>query len=238
MTGSGLPAGIGMSRVDVHRSEAPDGQCGGTPHVHLVCAEMYVVIAGTGAAEFLTPAGPRREELRPGAAVSFTPGTVHRLVTEPSDPLRILVIMENGDLNEQGDVVFCFPDADLADPARYAELAGARSAAEVRARRDRAVRGFTLLAEAWRRSPAEGSALLGAFHRRAATLLRSRAAAWPPRVAAGPGEVYRTLAARAEAVAAGDSAHAGLAEVTVLPAPDPAGLVPRMCGELWPYRRP
>ncbi|MEV4257649.1 cupin domain-containing protein, partial [Spirillospora sp. NPDC049652] len=121
-TTTGLPAGIGLSQVQVYSSQAPDGQCGGTPHLHLTCTELYFTLSGRGAAEFLTTRGPQRVPLEPGVAVQFTPGTVHRLVNS-DDPLQILVIMENGRLNEEGDVVFAFPDSDLTDPGAYSALA-------------------------------------------------------------------------------------------------------------------
>ncbi|MFK0282363.1 cupin domain-containing protein [Streptomyces sp. NPDC090499] len=233
-----LPAGIGMSRVHVYSSEAPDGQCGGTPHMHLACTELYVALEGRGAAEFLTPDGLHRTELRPGDAVQFTPGTIHRLITgpEPETALRILVVMENGHLNEEGDVVFAFPDEDLADPERYAGLAAADTLEAARARRDHAVRGFTGLVDAWHASPDRGRERLLAFYRRAATLVRHRAAAWPRVVAEGPAGSLARLAARAEAVAAGDVSHLEQATVTELAAPRPASMTPRMCGTLWPYR--
>ncbi|MGE7387017.1 cupin domain-containing protein [Streptomyces sp. NPDC004126] len=231
-----LPAGIGMSRVHVYSSQAPDGQCGGTPHMHLACSELYVALEGRGAAEFLTPDGVRRVDLNPGDAVQFTPGTVHRLITGPEDSLRILVVMENGHVNEEGDVVFTFADSDLADPDRYARLAAADTPDEARARRDRAVRGYTELVEAWQASPALGLERLRAFHGRAVGLVRGRAVAWPRLIEEGPARMLAELTARARAVAAGDTGHLERATVTPLPAPRPESMVPRMCGTLWPYR--
>jgi len=233
-----LPAGIGMSRVHVYSSQAPDGRCGGTPHMHLACTEMYVALEGHGGAEFLTPGGVRRVELRPGDAVQFTPGTIHRLITgpDPKTALRILVVMENGHLNEEGDVVFTFPEDDLTDARRYADLTRADTPEEARARRDHAVRGYTRLVDAWHASPEQGREQLLAFYRRAAALVHHRAAAWPEVIAEGPARTLARLTARAEAVSAGDISHLEQATVTQLPAPRAESMTPRMCGTLWPYR--
>ncbi|MFE2267587.1 cupin domain-containing protein [Streptomyces griseosporeus] len=233
-----LPAGIGLSRVHVYSSRSPDGQCGGTPHMHLACTELYVALEGRGAAEFLTPDGVQRVDLHPGAAVQFTPGTVHRLITgpDPADALRILVVMENGHLNEEGDVVFTFPDEDLTDSDRYLRLAAANTPEDARARRDHAVRGYTRLADAWHTSPAHGLEQLHAFYRRAAALVRHRAAVWPQIIADGPARALAQLTARAHAIEGGDISHLHHAAVTQLPAPQTQSMTPRMCGTLWPYR--
>ncbi|MFJ8013493.1 cupin [Streptomyces sp. NPDC096339] len=232
----GRPAGVGVSHVRVHSSQAPDGQCGGTPHVHLVCTEMYVALEGSGAAEFLTPAGFERVELRPHTAVTFAPGTLHRLVPDPGRDLTILVIMENGHLNEQGDVVFVFPPEDLADARRYEALATAAGPAAVLARRDRAVTGFTALVSAWQQDPDQGRAALLSFYDRAAALVRPRAAGWPDLVAHGPARAVQRLAERASAAAAGDPAHLADAALTRLTTP---GTVPHragFCGDVHTYR--
>ncbi|MFD0851155.1 cupin domain-containing protein, partial [Actinomadura adrarensis] len=177
---SGLLAGIGLSQVRVYSSQAPDGQCSGTPHLHLACTELYFPLRGGGAAEFLTPEGPSRIDLHPGVAVQFTPGTLHRLITGP-DPLEILVIMENGRLNEEGDVVFTFPDEDLAEPDTYAQFADTGSASApdrvaIERRRDRAVTGFVERVSAWRDDPQDGLTRLRRLYRLAAALVAPRAA--------------------------------------------------------------
>lgn len=241
---TGLPAGIGLSQVRVYTSEAPDGQCGGTPHLHLTCTEMYLGVRGTGAAEFLTTDGPMRVTLEPGVAVQFTPGTVHRLINGP-DPLEIIVIMENGRLNEEGDVVFTFPDADLAHPNRYADLADvgpadAPNPTAVQRRRDRAVLGFTQRVDLWRQNPQHGRQELDRLYHRAIQLVAPKAAHWPKLVDDGPAKAVQRLAQRAAAAANGDPTELTEGHVTVLPRFDETALVPRMCGHLWSYatRRP
>ncbi|WP_158587946.1 cupin domain-containing protein [Actinomadura logoneensis] len=241
-TTTGLPAGIGLSQVQVYSSQAPDGQCGGTPHLHLTCTELYFTLRGRGAAEFLTSRGPERVPLEPGVAVQFTPGTVHRLVNS-DDPLQVLVIMENGRLNEEGDVVFAFPDTDLADPGTYASLADtgpidAPDLAAVTRRRDRAVTGFVQRTRAWHEDPAGGRAQLDLLHQRAAALVRDRAARWPTVIAQGPEVALRQLSQRAAAAQAGDPTHLAEGRVTVLPRFDAQALTPKMCGSLWSYAVP
>lgn len=237
-----LPAGIGMSHVRVYRSQSPDGQCGGTPHWHLVCTELYLVLAGRGAAEFLTSAGPQRLPLQVGTAVQFTPGTLHRLING-AESLEILVVMENGRLNEEGDVVFTFPDEDLADPQIYARIADvgppeAPDPVAVQRRRDRAVTGFVERIRAWERDPERGRAGLDALYRRGTELVRARSAHWPGVVHSGPARALAELADRAHAVVTGDPRHLAAATVTVLPQYDASATTPRMCGDLWSYAGP
>jgi uncharacterized cupin superfamily protein len=228
---SDLPAGIGLSYVRVYEERTPDGQCGGTPHAHLLCGEMYVVIGGEGAAEFIDAQGVHRQPLRRGDAVSFTPGTVHRLVNR--DRLEILVVMENGALNELGDVVFTFPEAELADHRRYRELA---DPVDISARRDLAVRGFTELTKAWETSPEAGRAALRQFHEHGARLHATSGRDWVAAATQGPAkQAFDALIERAEAAANGDPSAVAECAVTVRPALDDSALEPRMCGWLWPY---
>ncbi|WP_238434262.1 cupin domain-containing protein [Micromonospora tarensis] len=116
-----LPGGIGLSRLRVYDTAAPDGVVGGTPHLHLCCTEGYVVTEGEGAVQTLTMAGFRETPLRPGTVVWFEPGTVHRLVNRGA--LAIVVLMQNSGLPEAGDAVLTFPPEVLADPVAYAEAA-------------------------------------------------------------------------------------------------------------------
>ncbi|MEV4766893.1 cupin domain-containing protein, partial [Micromonospora chokoriensis] len=163
-----LPGGIGVSRLRVYDTLAPDGLVGGTPHVHLCCTEGYVVTDGEGAVQTVTAAGFRETPLRPGAVVWFEPGTVHRLVN--GGGLTIVVLMQNSGLPEAGDAVLTFPPDVLADPAAYAAAAalpdGGAPGADVRAayrRRDLAVTGFQALRSG-------GPTALAAFHAAAVAL--------------------------------------------------------------------
>lgn len=89
---------------------------GGSPHLHLVCTEAYVVTGGRGAVQTLSPDGYRDIPLEPGSVAWFTPGTVHRMVQ--GGALRVTVLMQNGGLPEAGDAVFTFPPEVLADTPR------------------------------------------------------------------------------------------------------------------------
>ena len=44
-----LPGAVGLSHLSAYDWEAADGVCGGSPHLHLVCTEAYVVTGGRGA---------------------------------------------------------------------------------------------------------------------------------------------------------------------------------------------
>ena len=43
-----LPGGTSVSHVRVYDTVGPDGLAGGSPHLHTVCTEAYLVIAGEG----------------------------------------------------------------------------------------------------------------------------------------------------------------------------------------------
>ena len=43
--GTHLPGAVGISKLSVYDTTAPDGLHGGTPHMHLTCSEGYVVTA-------------------------------------------------------------------------------------------------------------------------------------------------------------------------------------------------
>ncbi|KDN80585.1 hypothetical protein [Kitasatospora cheerisanensis] len=205
--------------------------------MHLAAGELYLPLTGRGAAQFLTPAGPQQIELRAGCPVQFTPGTLHRLITT-DDRLELLVLMENGRLNEEGDVVFTFPPENLADPQAYFRLAEATDESAVLRRRDRAVEGFTLLNRLWQDDPEAGRRALATFYAAAVALIQPRAAGWTDVFAKGPGFALRTMADRISALADGESAHLAEAAVTALAPFDENNLTPRACGWLWSYHAP
>ncbi|WP_066364476.1 cupin domain-containing protein [Herbidospora mongoliensis] len=132
--------GIGVTALSVYDWIGADGRCGGSPHLHTLCAEAYVVVGGSGSVQTLTWEGFQETPLIPGAVVWFTPGTVHRLVNDGD--LKIVVVMQNSGLPEAGDAVFTFPNAVLnGDYERAAGMAP-------RWRRDLALEGFRQLKEA------------------------------------------------------------------------------------------
>jgi mannose-6-phosphate isomerase-like protein (cupin superfamily) len=207
-----LPGGIGVSHLRVY-----DG--GGTPHIHTVCSEAYVVVGGRGAVQTLTIAeGFRETSLEPGAVVSFPPGTIHRLVND--DALEIYVLMSNAGLPEAGDMVITFEPGVVADPAKYVAAATLLepSLVSAAARRDRGVEGFLRLR-------AGGEDALHAFHGLAARLVEPKIAEW--RARAEPDRTPDML----DALASGDVGHFGEARVTRHDAVDRFGC----CGTLGAY---
>lgn len=144
-----LPGGTSVSHVKVYDTIGPDGLAGGSPHLHTVCTEAYLVIAGEGMVQTLSGEGYAETPLTHGTIAWFSPGTVHRLVNLDGR-LELYVLMSNAGLPEAGDMVLAFEPDVLADEARYRSHAdlpldgittdGAPGAAM--ARRDLAVTGF------------------------------------------------------------------------------------------------
>jgi mannose-6-phosphate isomerase-like protein (cupin superfamily) len=226
-----FPGGIGMSRLRVYPWDTADGLCGGSPHMHLTCTECYIVLGGAGELHTLTAAGLRREPLRAGDAVWFTPGTVHRAVN--SGDLRVQVLMQNDGLPEAGDAVLTFPPEQLASREAYARAAdlgdGPQAERQLRARqrRDLAVAGLTRLVEG-------GAPALERFHAAALQLVSDRVDAWE--------KAWRERALAAalhtgeqlDALRRGDAGYLRDARVARLSAPAESTL--GMCGRLAPYR--
>ncbi|MET7822594.1 cupin domain-containing protein [Micromonospora zamorensis] len=227
-----LPGGVGVSRLRVYDTVAPDGLVGGTPHVHLCCTEGYVVTDGEGAVQTLTTAGFRETALRPGVVVWFEPGTVHRLVN--TGGLGIVVLMQNSGLPEAGDAVLTFPPDVLADRGVYAAAAelpdGGAPGADVRAayrRRDLAVTGFQALRSG-------GPAALAAFHAAAVALRQPLLARWRQRWEAGAGRAAASTGSQLDALERGDIRHLAEAGVYAVDEPVERGRL-GMCGLLDTY---
>lgn len=234
-----LPGAVGISHISAYPWPAADGVRGGSPHLHLACAEAYVVTAGEGAVQTLTPAGGYAETpLRPGVVAWFTPGTVHRMVNGDG-ALRVTVIMQNSGLPEAGDAVFTFPPAVLADPGRYAEAAalpareGPEAEAAARRRRDLAVEGYLVLREAARRGD---PAPMRAFQEAAARLAAPKVAAWRERWRAGALAAAEATGAHLDALAKGDAAHLAEAEIHTTGPTREGGF--GMCGRRQEYEVP
>ncbi|MFI8949535.1 cupin [Streptomyces sp. NPDC053750] len=174
-----LPGAVGLSHLSAYDWAAADGVCGGSPHLHLVCTEAYVVTGGRGAVQTLSPDGYRDIPLEPGSVAWFTPGTVHRMVQ--GGGLRVTVLMQNSGLPEAGDAVFTFPPEVLADPEAYAAAAtlpsgtGPETQAAARRRRDLAVAGYLALREAL---VAGDDGPYREFQWAAARLVRDKVPAW------------------------------------------------------------
>jgi mannose-6-phosphate isomerase-like protein (cupin superfamily) len=230
-----FPGGTAVSRVRIYDWPTLDGLRGGSPHIHLVCTEGYVVAAGVGRLQTLGPDGYLEVPLQVGDVVWFTPGVIHRAVNDGG--LEVLVVMQNAGLPEAGDAVLTVPPEILADPARYAaatalsapdRLDGADEHA-ARRRRDLAVEGFLALRE---RVADEGPQALTEFHEAAHQLIRPRLDAWERRWADGPlaaaNETGRQLAGLRES----DASHLRSGGVHARPAPTERW---GMCGRLSTY---
>lgn len=228
-----FPGGTSLSHLCVYDWETSDGLHGGSPHLHTLSTEAYVVTSGRGEVHTISAAGPAVDALAAGSLLWFTPGTVHRLVNH--DQLQMQVIMSNAGLPEAGDAVLTFPEEILADPRRYrdavalpAEGDEAARAEAARARRDLAITGYEQLLS---RMEVQGPAAMQRFHELAVDLVRPRVGDWQQiwehNVEA---EAERTRA-QLLALGAGDGAH--LQEAAVIrgePRPEPR--LWGMCGRL------
>ncbi|WP_184930451.1 cupin domain-containing protein [Streptomyces nymphaeiformis] len=221
-----FPGGVGISGLTVYDWEAADGLCGGTPHMHLVCSEAYVVVDGAGSVQTLATSGFADTPLHPGDVVWFTPGTIHRLVNDGG--LRLVVLMQNSGLPEAGDAVFTFPAPVLADPHAYqaaAALTGDRAAA-ARRRRDLALEGFLDLREGGLRE----------FHIAAHRLKGELLGDWQIRWRDGPLAAAEETGRQLERLKAGDLSHLDHGAVSRLERPERRLF--GMCGLLHPYAVP
>jgi len=220
--GESFPGGTSVSLLDVYADEASDGVCGGSPHMHLVSTECYIVTSGEGALQTIDGTGFRETALRAGSVVWFTPGTIHRAVNRGD--LRVVVLMGNAGLPEAGDAVLTFPAEIVEDAEAYARAATLSPADDLvaraesaRARRDLAVNGFLTLRKSVEAGDAEG---LHAFHAAARALVQNRAATWPDIVRAGPLRQAEASLAFAEAVSRGEAEHLSDARLFAAPAPE------------------
>lgn len=230
-----FPGGTAVSRVRIYDWPAPDGLRGGSPHIHLVCTEGYVVTGGTGRLQTLGPDGDVEVPLQVGDVVWFTPGVIHRAVNDGG--LEVLVVMQNAGLPEAGDAVMTMPPDVLADPERYAaeialstpdRLEPADEQVAQR-RRDLAVEGFLALRE---RVRAIGPEALEEFHRAAHRLVEPRLASWERRWTDGPLAAAEQTGRQLAGLRGNASTHLREGGVYALPAPrERYG----MCGRLSTY---
>jgi hypothetical protein len=240
-----FPGGTAVSRVRVYDWPTTDGVHGGSPHLHTVSTEGYVVVGGHGSVQTLSAGGYQEHPLTPGTMLWFTPGTVHRLVSNsppaprrgapppPGDDLEILVVMSNAGLPEAGDAVFTFPPAVLADPEAYAAAAtlpvvgdAEALAKAARRRRDLAVEGYLALRD---RVHAEGPEALTELYQTAAALVRDRVGHWRALWREGPLARAVDTGDHLDVLADGRSGH--LATATVRTGA-PTGTRFGMCGHL------
>ncbi len=238
--GTAFPGGTAVTHLAVYDWVGPDGLAGGSPHLHLACAEGYVVLSGAGRLQTLSTDGFAETPLTPLTVAWFSPGVVHRLINDGS--LEILVVMQNSGLPESGDSVLTFPPEYLAELGVYRPAAtldqGAQDSPErpdgvagaARRRQHLAVEGFLLLRERLER---DGPEALAAFYAAAAALVRSRVPSWS--------DIWRQSALAAavrtgehlEQLASGSHEHLADGHLTVPPAP--ASRTYGMCGRLLAY---
>jgi len=233
-----LPAAVGITHLRVYDSVTPDQLIGGSPHVHFVCTEAYIVVGGHGAVHTLNANGFREIALEPGMLVWFTPGTIHRLMNGDGK-LEIQIVMQNAGLPEAGDFVLTFPDALLADPEAYADAASLSPKGEVYTtnmaaamrRRDLAVLGF---GELLKRYHAEGLPALQRFYQMAAQHIQPKLAGWQTIWEQGPLAEAKRTGMQIAALQQGDLQHLIDGEVVMLPPPgEPRRL--GVCGTLGVY---
>ncbi|GAA2626958.1 cupin domain-containing protein [Dactylosporangium fulvum] len=227
-----LPGAVGVSKLSVYDTTAPDGLHGGTPHMHLTCSESYVVVAGQGRVQTLASSGYAETPLRPGTVAWFPPGTIHRLVNEGG--LQIVVLMQNSGLPEAGDAVLTFPPSVLADPEAYRAAATLPSGgapgtglAPAFARRDLAVTGFLALRDGGPAAPEE-------FHAAAERLVAPKLPEWRKRWRDGALRVAEETGRQIDALAEGDHSHLVNGGIEVLPEASEHGRH-GMCGLLDTY---
>jgi mannose-6-phosphate isomerase-like protein (cupin superfamily) len=225
---SHLPGAVGVSRLSVYDTTAPDGLHGGTPHMHLTCSEGYVVIAGSGRVQTLSGEGYRETPLRAGTVAWFRPGTIHRLVNDGD--LQLVVLMQNSGLPEAGDAVLTFPSHILADRDTYraaATLPGGPDLAPAYRRRDLAVTGFLAMRAA-------GPEAFTDFCRTAARLIAPYLGDWRRRWETGALEVALATGRQLDALEKSDPSHLADGGIEVLPGPTESGRH-GMCGLLETY---
>jgi mannose-6-phosphate isomerase-like protein (cupin superfamily) len=230
-----LPGGVGISRLRVYDSVGPDGVRGGSPHVHLVCSEAYLVLDGTGAVQTLGPTGFNETPVQRGSLLWFTPGLVHRLVNHGD--LEIIVLMQIATLPEAGDCILSFPEDVLRDRQAYLEAAahdpgrsvGAVDDDAARRRRDLAVVGFNELRE---RMEVEGEQALHRFYELAAAHAAPLAPVWRDAWESGPSAAGGRAGALIAALEDGGVPPLAASMFGIAP---PAGEVLGLCGRLHVY---
>lgn len=228
-----FPGAVGISDLTAYSWPTADEERGGSPHMHLTCAEAYVVISGRGRLQTLNRSGPGIQTLNPGDVVWFTPGTIHRALNDGG--LHVLVIMQNSGLPEAGDAVMTFPPEHLtvegySAAAHVLGADGTPSAERARQRRDLAIEGFAELLRQWR---AGNQAALDAFYRRAAELVAPRLNAWREIIEDGAAAAAVAALDQVEALRRGDTTHLVHAAVNRIASPSETTL--GMCGFLNAY---
>jgi mannose-6-phosphate isomerase-like protein (cupin superfamily) len=230
-----MPGSTAISRLQVYNTPAPDGQRGGTPHVHLLCAEMYFVLEGSGAVEMIDSSGFSRVELQPYSALTFTPGTIHRLINSSGD-LQILVIMQNSGLPEKGDNVVTFTEDWLSSDETFSEAMSVTSETDAYRRRDRGVEGFLQLKAAFEQNIEMGRTALRHFFALAGQRTARFRPEWARIVESGAGVAVHTSLDHLQALERADLTYLMQPQHQLIPAREPSAL--GFCGRLDRYTDP
>lgn len=228
-----LPGGVGLTHIKVYTDPAPDGSIGGGAHIHMVCAEIYYVLAGSGQIELLSIDGIETIDLLPHKAVFFRPGVFHR-VLNPNKNLELLAIMQNGGLPERGDFVMSFPQDILTSPTAYQSAVRAPNIEAALKRRDLSLQGYNQLKAAFAQSKDAGQAALRNFYEAARKLIAPKVDGfeWVLKVGA-QNEAKNSLDA-CDFIKAGRTDYLERSRAAALyPIEKPAK--PGMCGELHAY---
>jgi mannose-6-phosphate isomerase-like protein (cupin superfamily) len=180
-----MPGATLATRLKVYDTPGPDGQTGGTPHMHLLCSEMYFVIGGSGAVEIIDARGFSIVELALHDVYVFSPGTLHRLIN-PRRDLELLIVMQNSGLPERGDAIVTMREEVMRSAESYAAAMRAQTFDDAWRRRDEGVRGFLEIKAEIERSPQAGREALLNFYKLAAQRTAARRAEWLRVVRDGP----------------------------------------------------
>lgn len=230
-----MPGATLVTRLKVYDTLTPDGQYGGTPHMHLLCSEMYFVTTGSGFVELIDWKGFRKIELKPNSVLIFSPGTIHRLVN-PNKDLELFIIMQNSGLPERGDNVVSFKDDILADEQRYADAMTVKSFDDAYLRRDKGVEGFIELKQAFEQELEVGQTALKQFHSRAAERTKSLRSEWQSIITNGPLDEAQTSLNQIEALNQSETAYLQQAQHFLIEADE--FKTPGFCGSLNRYFDP
>jgi mannose-6-phosphate isomerase-like protein (cupin superfamily) len=231
MTEPAFPGATSVSMLEVYDWPTPDGLRGGSAHVHFASAEGYIVLSGAGRLQTLGEHGYAETPLRPGDCLWFPPGTIHRLVNDGQ--LRIMVVMQNAGLPEDGDAVLTFPPRVLADPDAYREAASLDAGPpeqEARRRRDLAITGYLALRD---RVADAGPDALEPFFAAATKLVAWRVPGWRERWRDGALATAALTGVHLDEIATAVTGHLAAGGVWRI---EPSGpVVYGMCGRLTTY---
>lgn len=180
-----MPGATLVTRLKVYDTITPDGQFGGTPHMHLLCSEMYFVTTGSGFVEMIDWQGFSRVELKSSSVLVFSPGTIHRLIN-PNKDLELFIVMQNSGLPERGDNVVSFTDDILSTEESYKQAMTVKSFDDAYLRRDKGVEGFNALKASFEEGLDVGQNALRLFHERAAERTSELRSSWESVIATGP----------------------------------------------------